>query len=77
MAVAGKDGSLQFLITKDFENELREAGLLVSSGGKPAPFAATLDEIRGEIARQAAAPPPTPATPAPEPTPAKAVPANP
>lgn len=71
MATADADGSLQFLLTKGFEEELREEGKTVP------PFTATLDEIRAEIARQAAAPPPTPATPAPEPTPAKTVPSNP
>jgi len=71
IAVATEDGSLEFLLTDDFEEELREMGLAVP------PFTATLDEIRAEIARPAAAPSRTPGTPAPEPTPAKAVPSNP
>lgn len=55
MATVSEDGALQFLLTTRFVEQFREAGLLVSSGGEPAPFAATLDDVRSEIARQAAA----------------------
>jgi len=71
MATADEDGTLEFLLTEGFEHELRAMGLRVP------PFTATLDEIRAEIARPAAAPSRTPGTPAPEPTPAKTVPSNP
>jgi hypothetical protein len=73
VAALDEAGDLEFLVTDEYVEHAQAVGLI--SGDDRVPFTATLDEIRTEIARQAAAP--TPATPAPEPTPAKTIPQNP